>query len=122
MYSILPSRVPSTRPHTAGRGTGGGPTGSGESLELPTPHDDPHSTTLLTPVGWEEEKKSQHTRGMGERVVLHEVQVLSLLTCESVVSLSMHCPDVTFQNLTVLSELPPPVAKRFNCQGHQERA
>ena len=56
---------------------GGGPTGSGESLELPTPHDDPHSTTLLTPVGWEEEKKSQHTRGMGERVVLHEVQVLS---------------------------------------------
>ena len=31
---------------------------------------------------------------------------LNLLTCESVVSVSMHCPDVTFQNLTVLSELP----------------
>ena len=47
--------------------------------------------------------------------------MLALLTCESVVSVSMHCPDVTFQNLTVLSELPPPVAKGFNCQGHQER-
>lgn len=33
-----------------------------------------------------------------------------------------HTPEVVFQNLIVLSWVPPPVARRFGCHGHQARA
>ena len=52
--------------------------------------------------------------------------ILTLLVCELTWDLasidSVHCWVYVFQNLIVLSLLPPPVASRFGCHGHQAMA
>ena len=44
------------------------------------------------------------------------------LTCELAAMDSTHWLEVAFQNLMVLSVVPPPVARRLLCQGHHARA
>ena len=54
---------------------------------------------------------------------IHRLSVHSLtLTWDLASTEFKHWPVEVFQNLIVLSFVPPPVARRFDCHGHQAKA
>ena len=60
-------------------------------------------------------------RFVSTAVNCHVTPVMDL-TCELVAMDSTHWPEVAFQNLTVLSAVPPPEARRLLYHGHHARA